>query len=216
MSASRGSATLDLCATNINPSLKECLNHVPLETPAGQKSDHAFISFRFALNRRHEFKWVKRKTRKITAEAERAFSAELEDLKWTAIVETDGLDGATHVFHNKLAEMTARHFPVTWHKVRSTDDPWIDAQTRAMIKKRILLFAMNKKRCCEWKRLKKVTDSMIRTRKKQFYAKDVEKLSQNGAHQVPYKTLKNIADKERPPVWSAEDLAVGTLSLIHI
>ena len=56
-------------------------------------------------------------------------------------------------------------------------------------------------------KLKKVTESMIRNRKKKYYDREVEKLSQQGAHQIPYKTLKNIADTERPPVWSAENLS---------
>ena len=142
---------LDMCACNIVSELKECLNHSPLLTPSGQKSDHAFLTYRFALSHRHEFRWVMRKNRKITEASEAAFSAELEKLEWGTTVEGSGLDAAAEAFHRTLIEMTDRHFLVTWSKVRSSDDPWIDDATRAMIRKRQRLFERTQKRCCKWK-----------------------------------------------------------------
>ena len=47
---------------------------------------------------------------------------------------------------------------------------------------------------------------MIRSRKRKYYEREVQKLSEEGAHQIPYKTLKNMADTERPPAWSMEHM----------
>ena len=58
-----------------------------------------------------------------------------------------------------------------------------------------------------WKKLKKITDTMIENRKRKYYNKEVAKLSEDGSHRLPYKVLKNIADTERPPPWSVESLA---------
>ena len=144
------------------------------------------------------------------AQAEEDFSRELAGLDWnTHLPSVFDVGKTTAAFHEILSSLTAKHFPVTWHKVHSTDDPLIDAETRAMIKKRRDLFSRTQKRCHRWKKLKKTTKTMIRNRKKKFYDKEIEKLSQEGSHQIPYKLLKNIADTERPPAWSVKELAEG-------
>ena len=48
---------------------------------------------------------------------------------------------------------------------------------------------------------------MITVRKKQYYKREVDKLTADGSHQIPYKILKNIADTKRPKMWTVEDLA---------
>ena len=116
---------------------------------------------------------------------------------------TFDIDKSAAAFHSTIEEMTNRHFPVTWHWVRSTDDPWIDAPTRAMIHKRQRLFARTQKGCKRWKSLKVLTKNMIRNRKKKLYDKEV------ASHAIPYEALKNIADTERPPTWNICHLASG-------
>ena len=46
----------------------------------------------------------------------------------------------------------------------------------------------------------------IRNRKNKYYEHEVEKLTQSGAHIVPYKALKHLTVAERPPVWTPENL----------
>ena len=122
---------------------------------------------------------------------------------------TFDIDKSAAAFHSTIEEMTDRHSPVTRHRVRSTDDPWIDAPTREMIRKRQRLFARTQKRCKRWKSLKVITKNMIRNRKKKFYDKEVAKLKSKGSHAIPYQALKNIADTERPPTWNICHLAAG-------
>ena len=55
-----------------------------------------------------------------------------------------------------------------------------------MIKKRKRLFEHTKKE------LKTITTNMIRNRKEKYYEKEVAKLSEEGAHAISYKALKNI------------------------
>ena len=68
----------------------------------GQRSDHAFLSFHYSLRHRHEFRWIKRKFRKITSEAEESFSRDLENVDWVADVAKDGLNAAVDYFHETL------------------------------------------------------------------------------------------------------------------
>ena len=207
-SPTRQDATLDLCPTNFNNELVECLNHAPLVSDSGTRSDHNFLSFRYAIQHLHKFTWIRYKTRHITDQAEATSLRELEVLDWSLEIPS-GLDvhHAAANFHRLLYSLTNKNFPIKWHRVRSTDDPWIDAATRAMIDKRQKMFNRTKKRCCRWKKLKTTTDNMIRRRKKKYYDREVEKLCTVGSHQIPYKALRNIADTERPPSWTIEHLA---------
>ena len=59
--ATRGSAILDLCATNFNSELREAYNHSPLESAEGTQSDHSFLTFRFSI--RHSIERAKLTTK---------------------------------------------------------------------------------------------------------------------------------------------------------
>ena len=58
----------------------------------------------------------------------------------------------------------------------------------------------------EWKKLKLVTDGMIKRRKKRYYEKECSKLQAHGAHTVPYKALKSLSVAERPPSFDPSKL----------
>ena len=58
----------------------------------------------------------------------------------------------------------------------------------------------------EWKALKKITNGMIKRRKKRYYDNELAKLKEEGSHQLPYKVLRNIADTERPMPWTLDML----------
>ena len=60
-------------------------------------------------------------------------------------------------------------FPTKWCKKRSTDDPWIDDETRDMIDRRKRVYAKENSRSAKWSDIKAKTNRMIRTRKKKFY-----------------------------------------------
>ena len=153
--STRSNATLDICATNFSEEIIEVLNHAPLEDHHGNQSDHNFVTYRFALQHRHNFTWLWAKSRKITDASEAAFSEELESVDWpTLLPPIFDIDQTTRAFHDVLLSLTNKHFPLYHYKYRSTDDPWIDEKTRDMIDKRKHLFARTNKRCYKWKKNK--------------------------------------------------------------
>ena len=105
--------------------------------------------------------------------------------------------------HRIIDKATNTHFPYNNFKVKSTDDPWIDNATRTKIEHRKGVFEREGHDLRNWKEMKALTNGMIKSRKKTYYLKEAEKLSQEGAHQVPYKALKHLAVAERPPPFSA-------------
>ena len=121
--ATRSAATLDICATNFNSELVEATNHLPLESEVGA-SDHRYLTYRFAMKHKHEFHWKYIKVRKITEEKEAAFMREVGNISWEdALPSTFDEDKTTETLHKILYEVSERHFPTKWTKVRSTDDP---------------------------------------------------------------------------------------------
>lgn len=47
---------------------------------------------------------------------------------------------------------------------------------------------------------------MIKRRKARYYQREVDRLTTTGAHTLPYKVLKNIAEKEKTPTWMAHSI----------
>ena len=105
--------------------------------------------------------------------------------------------------------MASKHLPFKWVKIRSTDNPWIEQDTRDKIEIRLAVFH-REGRSDEWKKLKAITNTMIRNRKRKFYDTEVEKLKAKGSHTIPFKILRNVTGTERPPEWSVEDMREGT------
>ena len=147
--------------------------------------------------------------RKITQESTDVFARELERLDWKEVLPaTFDVDRTTEAFHTYLQSRTEHHFPVRYEKIRSTDDPWIDREVRVKIRTRKRVFKKHG-RCELWKILKKITNQMIDVRKKKYYVREIDKLREEGSHQISNKVLRNIADTERPKMWSVDDMANG-------
>ena len=115
------------------------------------------------------------------------------------------MDQKAAAFHELLMAEVNKAFPITKHKIRSTDDPWIDEATKKAIKRRKDVF-YEEQRSDNWKNVKSLTDGMVARRKKKYYQAEAEKLAQEGSHTTPYKALKNICEKERAPTWTVRSI----------
>ena len=133
--ATRGAASLDISATNFKPELSAVVNHPPLSTEDDMShSDHRFVVFNYLMKHTHHFTWIRYKARKVTEKAMKEYDTSIERIKW------DGLCGTADCLADTLNEIIGtemdKHFPMKSYKVRSTDDPWIDEETRDMINRR--------------------------------------------------------------------------------
>ena len=63
------------------------------------------------------------------------------------------------------------------------------------------VFKRDKKRSAAWHELKKLSNSMIKSRRQKCFEREVEKLAQSGSHTTPYKVLRALSMAERPPNW---------------
>ena len=62
----------------------------------------------------------------------------------------------------------------------------------------------------KWKTLKEKTTEMIKENKWKYIDSEVERLTQAGSNQIPYRALKEIAIAERPKPWNINMVSPGT------
>ena len=193
----RQAAGLDRLASNIGEEVTEVRNNPPLESEAGATSDHRFITCYCDLRHRHEFEWRTQTYRKITDERIEKYDQAIGQIEWDQVFKhASTLDQKTEAMHNKITTIVTDCFPLITNRIRSTDDPWIDEETRKALKRRKGIF-YDQLRSDDWKKVKAQTNDMIKRRKKRYYDKEVDKLRSEGSHTLPYKALKNLAEKEK-------------------
>ena len=206
--ATRAGAWLDLCAVNFNNELDCVTNHPPLTTEDGTPSDHRLVSYSYKLKHTHQFEWLRYSKRKVTDQGTTDYEKMMTAVPWTEFV--GSAEEMAHRLHKTIQDITDACFPLKHHKVRSTDDPWIDEETRDMITKRKEVFGNRGRESTEWKHMKAITNGMIRRRKKRFYDQECEKLAAQGSHNIAYKALRNITNTERSQQWDVRQLRPDT------
>ena len=201
---SRGSQYLDQFACSFRGEIVNTVLHAPLKNDASQSSsDHGFLLYEARLRHCHDFTWVRYRARQITDTRIAAYDEYIRSVDWEVVASfSDNPSDIAHELHRIIEKATNTNFPYKDYKVKSTDDPWIDDATRTKIDHRKGVFEREGRDSRNWREMKTLTNDMIKTRKKKYYMKEVEKLSQEGAHLVPYKALKNLAVAERPPPWT--------------
>ena len=201
----RNDAILDYSIANFWDELQEVSVRKPLENYAsGTKSDHSFLFYKASLKHVHKFEWVTSSAR-VMKEKNIAKAAErINNTVWEQELPTL-LDPDEYVqaFHALIIRICDEEMPWKQNKRRSTDDPWINEKIARMIRRRKRVFK-REERSPKWRKLKKVTDSMVRSARKKYYQKEVEKLRQPGM--LPFKVIKGMKDKERPPAWTLSDV----------
>ena len=121
----RGKATLDLIATNIGDEITDKTICCPLESREGVKSDHGLIAIKTALSHSDRFKWIEYKTRPITAKGKATFGRMICSSDWSPFNECSDPSVMADELDKILQGLVDTCFPVSKHKIRSTDDPWI-------------------------------------------------------------------------------------------
>ena len=161
----RRGAYLDKMASNLGEEILEVRNNPPLHTEDGQQSDHRFVTYNCRLRHCHNFTWITYSYRKINDDGVKKYDDLISGIKWEESIPKDAdVDTRTKIMHDKLMEIVNESFPQITNKVRSTDDPWIDAPTRKALKRRRSVF-YNQLRSEKWRRMKETTNDMISRRK---------------------------------------------------
>ena len=150
--ATRGASCLDLCATNFHNEIRSVTNHPPLTSEEGTPSDHRLVAFVCDLKHTHHFEWIHFSSRQVTDSAREEYDRRIRAFDWDKLDCTT--DDIVNQLHHHIQTITNECFPLKSHKVRSTDDLWIDEETRKMIERRKDLFSNKGRESNDWRQVK--------------------------------------------------------------
>ena len=197
-----GNADLDKIATNIEDIQVNVQRPLSDENDT-RHSDHSVILMSTLLNNEHRFRKKKVTYRKFTQEGQVKFGKVLVELDWIkAFEDPSALVSKTD---EVLEEMMSACFEEKTRTSKALDPPWITNQVMKVLKKCARKYK-KWNRSQEWKILKKETERLISQEKGKHYQRVLSKLKETGAHQIPYKAIKDLKGGERPPQWDIRDI----------
>ena len=109
----RGNATLDICASTIPASLTDSSSHPPLSSSDDVLSDHKVVVIRSQIVHKHEFRWLKFRSRQISPEGITAVKSRIVGYDWEHLINfcqcPDELTKRVHsVFNEAMDRYTCR------------------------------------------------------------------------------------------------------------
>lgn len=195
--------TIDLCLTNFEGEITTRA-FLPLESDAGQKSDHNCIVVRALTDRVHVFEKKKHFFRPYTREGERRFGAELSMIDWAEIHSLD-VNAAVKMMNDTLGEIYERNFPVKQIVVKSTDPPWVNnAVRKASERKR--KYYRRKGKTPTWKKHEKRAEDVVYEAKKAFLGKVKKEFVETKNSAGFFKAMNKLKTKEPTKPWNVRDL----------
>lgn len=198
----RSGERLDRFYSNCHEHVTDVDTVPPLQSEVGTESDHLILSASLKLACRHDFTWLKYRTRDLTVKNLDKFAEAYTAIDWqSAIGSTEDPSEMTEELHRITMRITDECLPWRERKVRSTDDPWITDEIRRAIRRRKRRYS-KWHRGPKWRLVKDETDLLIKESKTDYYKSSVDKLKENGSSQLPYRALKELSIPERPNPWT--------------
>ena len=157
----RGDARLDRVYSNLDEYIKDVTTHPPLSSNTGTDSDHKVLAFTADIAHRHAFKIHTRITQPLISEGRQHFKTELANTTDWKDYEGSTPTESALMLEGRLQSLMSICFPKKKITFKSTDDPWITQGIRKKIKLRKRIFR-ERGRNNDWKRLKRITDSIIK------------------------------------------------------
>ena len=197
----RGTACLDVLYSNAGTIDDKVWP--PLQSLAGNKSDHSCVVFKVKERGSLPFTWIKKTTRKHSKAAVATFGQRLRSTDWDRVL-PPGLptDDAVKAFEDHVTRITNELFPMKTTRQRSDDDPWISDAVRMLARRKKRVYKREGKSPL-WCRLRDALLSKIEHNKSVF----VDSVEKNGSSSRAYHSaIKSLACREKPPEWSIMDL----------
>ena len=200
----RDDRKIDRTFTNFNRSIVESYTLPPLETEVGNVSDHRMV-FGKGVFAAPPNNTVTYKHRPFTEQGAAAFLVEIEWQQWEGVLTALGVEEKVEAFQGILAGYMDKFFPIKSTTKRSTDPPWVNEQIRKLSRKRRRIYD-REGRSKRWKRLKKKSDNLYRTRAGKYLEKQRELLTGPDAARTFYKHVRDYSSREKPPAFDPCDL----------
>ena len=198
----RGDACLDILYTNAKQARYE--TSTPLESNAGQASDHACIVFEILEPRKRNFEWVTVKRRKHSDTAVAKYAARLRGTDWEKVMpqDVDDPDALVEAFESYTTALTEELFPWKTSRRRSNEPPGNTEGLRKLSRQKKRVYKEEGK-SRTWHRLQSEFDTKLEDRRLEF----VERARKKGPNSKEYLgTIKSLISGESCSGWDVADL----------
>ena len=116
---------------------------------------------------------------------------------WDEVLEAQGSNAKAAAYQKYLEAAMDVFFPYKTTARNSNDSPWINAGIKRRIRQRHGIY-QREGRSAKWKCLKKVTDTIIRKRRKVYMDSQRDDLLQDDGDRCFFKNIKSYRTKEKP------------------
>ena len=207
----RNGRCIDRIFANFGRSITDCGTVPPLEPEPGHhgtRSDHRVAFLKAELPRLRSFEWVTYQYRYFNSDAVDQFGRWLAGRDWADVVQSEGSNAKANLYQEAVTGAMEEVFPLITVRKKSTDCPWISNRIWKLIRRRKGVYR-REGRSAKWKRLKKLTDEMIKERRRIYLDSQKECLLVEDATRNFFRNVKAFKTKDRPKAFDPMSLFPG-------
>ena len=209
LGATRGTAALDIIATNINESIIDNGTTEAIWNECGTRTDHLTAYASFRMPRVPTYKIEKYSYRHLSEEAHLKFGKWLETIDWQPVLGTDSANEATAALHSIFEQGLETAYEYKTRKKKTSEPEWMTDWLRQDIEDRRKVFKTDQKRSPRWKILKKKTAAAVKKRKKKLNDNILSKFENETNPGKFFHHLHCLMGKNSGPRWSPTQMFPG-------
>ena len=151
----------------------------PLETddPQAKLSDHRIAFLYASLPRLVPVQWLEYSYRYFNKGSAKLFGGWLAHHDWGDLMSEESSNGKAGIYQRDMMGALEACFPLIKMRRKSSDPPWINAAVRRKLRQRRAIYR-KEGRSAKWKRLKKITEDIIRRRQANYLLSQKDALLQ--------------------------------------
>ena len=194
--ATRGNKAIDRCFHNFGECIKKAGVLPPLETPdSAKKSDHLLVYAEAEIPRFEAYELITYSYRRYTEEAGEAFREWVVMHDWAGVLSAAGSNAKAAEYQRVVDCAMDVFFPVQTTTRKSSDYPWINWKVRRKVKQRRSVY-YREGRSVKWKKLKKLTDNLIKKRRAVYMDSQRMVLLEKDSERSFYKNIRSYKSGE--------------------
>ena len=174
----------------------------------GARSDHRITFAKAFLQRTRTFEWVSYQYRYDNEDAVKKFGTWLASKDWSDVARAAGSNAKAEQYQREVTGALEGAFPLITVRKKSTDCPWMNRRIRRIIARRKGVYR-REGRSDKWRRLKKMSDDLIKSRRDKYLQSQRDCLLVDDARRNFFRNVKAFQSKERPKSFDPMDLFPG-------
>ena len=127
---------------------------------------------------------------------------------WAEVLGAAGSNGKAAAYQKTIDTAISVHFKLITTTRRSTDPPWVNEAIRRRVRQRKGIFR-REGRSAKWKRLKKVVERMVKTRREKYMDSQRDVLLKEDSERNFFKNIKSYKNKDKPVQFNVRQLFPG-------